>query len=609
MHHEDDNDVQYKVQLSTWKKIIGIVFQSKKRIFLLIFFSSFVAMLDALIPLINRYAIDVFFVEGDYSTWPYFVAVNLFVAAGFGISVWGFIRQAGMIEAETSYELRRQAFKNLQRLSYSYFDQTPQGWIMARMTSDARRLSLIISWGLVDFVWAGLSMLFIMIVLYITFFKLAVIVTLVVPVMFVVAYFFRKLILKQHRIARKHNSQLTAQYNEGFLGAKTTKSLSIEGQNFDEFAYTAHQLKTASIKAVISSAVFSSILLVLAYIAVGTTMYQGSIYVLEFIITVGTLQMFIAYAVNFFEPIMAISRILSDFQNAQASAERIVGLIETPSDLVDSKEVEAVYGTLFEDKLENWEELEGEVEFRDVTFYYLENEIILENFNLKVKPGMSVALVGHTGSGKTTLVNLLSRFYEPKQGQILIDNKDYKERSIHWLHKRLGYVLQSPHLFSTTVLENIRYGRLTATDEEVKYAAKVVGVDDFVRHLDKGYDTFVGEGGNLLSVGQKQLISFARAVLADPKILILDEATSSIDSESELVIQQATDTLLKGRTSFIVAHRLSTIIKSDLIVMLEMGKIIEMGTHDELIAKRGKYYELYRNQFFKENEDRFNLDT
>jgi len=609
MHHEDDNDVQYKVQLSTWKKIIGIVFQSKKRIFLLIFFSSFVAMLDALIPLINRYAIDVFFVEGDYSTWPYFVAVNLFVAAGFGISVWGFIRQAGMIEAETSYELRRQAFKNLQRLSYSYFDQTPQGWIMARMTSDARRLSLIISWGLVDFVWAGLSMLFIMIVLYITFFKLAVIVTLVVPVMFVVAYFFRKLILKQHRIARKHNSQLTAQYNEGFLGAKTTKSLSIEGQNFDEFAYTAHQLKTASIKAVISSAVFSSILLVLAYIAVGTTMYQGSIYVLEFIITVGTLQMFIAYAVNFFEPIMAISRILSDFQNAQASAERIVGLIETPSDLVDSREVEAVYGTLFEDKLENWEELEGEVEFRDVTFYYLENEIILENFNLKVKPGTSVALVGHTGSGKTTLVNLLSRFYEPKQGQILIDNKDYKERSIHWLHKRLGYVLQSPHLFSTTVLENIRYGRLTATDEEVKYAAKVVGVDDFVKHLDKGYDTFVGEGGNLLSVGQKQLISFARAVLADPKILILDEATSSIDSESELVIQQATDTLLKGRTSFIVAHRLSTIIKSDLIVMLEMGKIIEMGTHDELIAKRGKYYELYRNQFFKENEDRFNLDT
>jgi ATP-binding cassette subfamily B protein len=319
--------------------------------------------------------------------------------------------------------------------------------------------------------------------------------------------------------------------------------------------------------------------------------------------------MFIAYTINFFEPIMAISRILSDFQNAQASAERIVGLIETKSDLTDTKEVEAIYGTLFEDKIENWEELNGDVEFKDVTFYYLENEIILENFNLKVKPGQSVALVGHTGSGKTTLVNLLARFYEPKSGNILIDGKDYRDRSIHWLHKRLGYVLQSPHLFSTTVLENIRYGRLDATDEEVRYAAKMVGVDDFVKHLDKGYDTFVGEGGNLLSVGQKQLISFARAVLANPKILILDEATSSIDSESELVIQYATDKLLKGRTSFIIAHRLSTIVNSDLIVMLDMGKIIEMGTHDELIAKRGHYFELYRNQFIRESEDKLSIEV
>ncbi|MDO9629686.1 MAG: ABC transporter ATP-binding protein [Acholeplasmataceae bacterium] len=598
--HQDDQDVQYKVQLGTWKKIISIIFKSKKHLILLIVYSGILALLDAAIPLLNRYAIDEFFVAGNYETWPYFVAANLVLAAGFGLAVWGFIYQAGIIEAETSYELRRQAFKNLQRLSYSYFDQTPQGWVMARMTSDARRLSLIISWGLVDFVWAGLSMIIIMTVLYITFFKLALIVTIVVPIMLAIAYVFRKLILKQHRIARKHNSQLTAQYSEGFLGAKTTKSLSIEESNFDEFSLTANKLRRASIKAVISSAVFSSIILVLAYVAVATTMVQGSIFVLQVIITLGTLQMFISYTVNFFEPVMAISRILSDFQNAQASAERIVGLIETKSDLVDRKEVEEIYGGLFNDKRENWEDLIGDVEFKDVTFFYKDNEVILNKFNLKVKAGQSVALVGHTGSGKTTLINLLARFYEPKEGSILIDGKDYRDRSIHWLHSKLGYVLQSPHLFSTTVMENIRYGRLTATDDEVIYAAKMVGVDDFVANLDNGYQTFVGEGGNLLSVGQKQLISFARAVLANPRILILDEATSSIDSESEEVIQRATNQLLSDRTSFIVAHRLSTIVNANLIVMLDMGEIVEMGTHEELLIQRGAYFELYRNQFFKE---------
>ncbi len=598
--YQDDQDIQYKVQLSTWKKIISIIFKSKRHLILLIIFSASIAILDGAFPLFTRYAVDKFFIAGEYETWPLFALGMFGLAVGFGLFVWGFIHQAGIIEAEVSYELRRQAFKNLQKLSYSYFDKTPQGWIMARMTSDARRLSLIISWGLVDFVWAALSMLIILIVLYVTFFKLALIVTIIVPIMLIIAYFFRKLILKQHRIARKHNSQLTAQYSEGFLGAKTTKSLSIEDSNYDEFRLTANKLKRASIKAVISSALFSSIILVLAYLAVTLTFVQGSIYVLEVIITVGTLQMFISYTVNFFEPVMAISRILSDFQNAQASAERIVGLIETKPEIVDTEDVEKTYGTLFVDHKENWEDLKGDVTFKDVTFYYKDNEIILKNFNLEVKAGMSVALVGHTGSGKTTLVNLLSRFYEPKEGSILIDGKDYRERSIHWLHSRLGYVLQSPHLFSTTVMENIRYGRLDATDEEVIYAAKMVGVDNFVQNLEKGYETFVGEGGNLLSVGQKQLISFARAVLANPRILILDEATSSIDSESEAIIQHATDQLLSDRTSFIVAHRLSTIVNADLIVMLEMGEIIEMGNHETLLSKRGAYFELYRNQFFKE---------
>ncbi|MBE0701025.1 MAG: ABC transporter ATP-binding protein, partial [Acholeplasmataceae bacterium] len=258
----DDHDIQYKVQLNTWKKILGIVFKSKRHIILLAFYAGFLAALDAAIPLINRYAIDRFFVGGDYSTWPFFVIVNIIVAIFFGLTVWGFIYEAGIIEAETSFELRRQAFKNLQKLSYAYFDKTPQGWVMARMTSDARRLSLIISWGLVDFVWAGLSMVFILIAIFITNWRLALIVSIIVPIMLLIAYFFRKLILKHHRVARKHNSQLTAQYSESFLGAKTTKSLSIEEYNFMEFAETAHMMKKSSIRAVIYSALFSSIILV-----------------------------------------------------------------------------------------------------------------------------------------------------------------------------------------------------------------------------------------------------------------------------------------------------------------------------------------------------------
>ncbi len=600
MHHEDDRDIQSKVSLQTWKKILSIVFSSRKNVILLFVFVTIVASLDVAWPLINRYAIDVFFIGNDYTTWPYFVAVNILVALGFGLCIWGFIRQAGIIEARTSYKFRKQAFKNIQRLPYAYFDKTPQGWIMARMTSDTRKLSLIVSWGIVDFLWAGFQMVGILIVLYATNVRLALIITILLPIMLVIAYFFQKAILHRHRIAKKHNSQLTAQYNEGFSGAKTTKSLSIEKDNYDEFEITAHKLKKASVRAVIMSAAFSSFILILAYIGVAVTMYQGTIFVLGTIITIGTLQMFIAYTINFFEPVMVITQIMSDFQNAQASAERLTGLIETEPEIYDRPDVIETYGDLFDDKTENWEALKGDVEFQDITFYYNDNEVILDQFNFKAKAGQSIALVGHTGSGKTTMVNLLSRFYEPKKGKLLIDGIDYRERSMHWLHKRLGYVLQSPHLFSTTIMENIRYGRLDATDEEVIAAAKSVGVADFVEKLDKKYDTFVGEGGNLLSVGQKQLISFARAILADPRILILDEATSSIDSESEQVIQEATEKLLKDRTSFVVAHRLSTIVNADIIVMLEMGKIIEMGSHDELIAKRGKYFNLYKNQFLQE---------
>ena len=278
----------------------------------------------------------------------------------------------------------------------------------------------------------------------------------------------------------------------------------------------------------------------------------------------------------------------------------IISLIETEPDIVDRPEVIEKYGTLFNYKLENFEEIKGDLKFDNVSFKYNVGEQVLTDFNLDVKAGQSIALVGHTGAGKTTIVNLICRFYEPTSGKILIDGKDYKDRSMGWLHSNLGYVLQDPHLFSGNVLENIRYGRLNATDEECIEAAKAVEAHEFIMKFEKGYDTECGEGGSRLSVGQKQLISFARAILADPKILVLDEATSSVDTETEQVIQIAINKLLKGRTSFIVAHRLSTIVHSNRILVLDQGKVIEEGTHRELIKKAGAYHKLYTNQYSEE---------
>ena len=598
---QDEFDGLKKVQLSTWKRVIDIVFQNKSHLIKLGLFMAGITILDIIFPQLNRYAIDVFFIEKNMETLVPFIIISVLVAFGFGLLVWAFIKQAILIEATVSHELRRQAFDTLQKLSFSYFDKTPQGWVMARMTSDASRLSEVISWGLLDMLWALFSMVFITMALLLTNARLGLIIVTIIPIMFLVSQFFRKKILTQERLSKKHNSHVKAQFSEAFLGAKTTKSLVIETENFSDFYQSTGKLKSAGIRSITLSAIYTSLLLIIAYGAVSVTMVTGSIAVLDQVISVGTLSLIIAYTINFFEPMLVISEKLADLQNAQASAERIVELIETKPEIVDNQEAEDNYGTLLETKKNQWEIIQGQVSFKNVTFYYKEEEIIVDNFNLEIKKGQSVALVGHTGSGKTTLINLLSRFYEPKKGVIEIDGKNYQERSLQWLHQQLGYVLQSPQLFSTSIRENIRYGRLEASDEDVIEASKAVGLHPFILTLEKGYESEVGEGGNLLSIGQKQLISFARALIANPRILILDEATSSIDSESELIIQQATKTLLKDRTSFIVAHRLSTIVEADLIIMLEMGKILEKGTHQELISKKGHYYQLYKNQFFSQH--------
>lgn len=601
-----------KFSAGVWKKILHKVFKRKKNIIIMIISVIILATLDIVTPIVNSKVIDVFFSENPQfeKTWLY-IGIYILLALLYMGVIYTFINMAGIVEVEVADELRTEAFLKLQELPFSYYDKTAAGWIMARLTSDSRKLAEIISWGMVDFIWGIGTMTGILIVLYVIFWPLALIITILTPLLFLICMYFRKSILKAYRNVRKINSKITGAYNEGILGTKTTKTLVLEDTKAKEFKELCSDMKKNSIKAVIRSSIFWPLILVLGYVGVAITLRVGAGFVLgEFgtlTIAVSVLYLFINYTTMFFDPIMQIARILAELQQAQASAERIISLIETEPEIKDTDEVVKKYGTITEPKRENWEPLVGDVDFNHVNFSYIPNEPVLKDFNLHIKAGTSVALVGATGSGKSTIVNLICRFYEPTSGEILIDGKNYKERSIGWLHENLGYVLQTPHLFNGTIMENIRYGRLDATDEECIAAAKAVSADGFINDFENKYETNVGEGGSKLSQGQRQLISFARALIANPRILILDEATSSIDTETEVLIQNVINKMLKGRTSFIVAHRLSTIQNADLILVIKDGEIIEQGNHKELLKLQKEYYNLYKNQFINEEMEKTKL--
>ncbi len=380
------------------------------------------------------------------------------------------------------------------------------------------------------------------------------------------------------------------------MGAVTTKTLVREQANLEDFQEITTTMRKVSVRSAVLSAIFMPIVMLLSSIGTALALYQGGREVLLGIIGFGTLSAFLSYTTQLFDPIQQLARILAEFQSAQAAAERVLSLLDAPLDIIDAPEVEEKFGDSFSPKIENWPAIHGDITFKDVSFSYIPEEQVISHFNLHVPAGKSVALVGETGAGKSTIINLICRFYEPTSGEILIDGVDYRKRSQLWLQRNLGYVLQSPHLFSGTIRDNIRYARKDATDEEVRRAAQMVHAESFILEQPEGYDTEVGEGGIRLSTGQKQLISFARVILADPRIFVLDEATSSIDTQTEQLIQHAITTVLKGRTSFIVAHRLSTIRNSDLILVIGKGGILEQGTHKQLLEKKGAYYKLYSNQ-------------
>jgi ATP-binding cassette subfamily B protein len=501
-----------------------------------------------------------------------------------------FIFLAGRLGERVQYDLRKKLFDHLQELSFSYFDRTPVGWIMSRVTSDTGRVGELVSWGMLDMTWGivsiGTSFYFMLKINW----RLALIVFLVLPILVVVAIYFKKLILVEFRKVRKLNSKITGAFNENITGVRVTKAFNREERNLDEFAELSGQRYQAGFRAGWLSALFLPVVQIISAVAIGVVVVVGGMQVEMGALTIGGIQAFISYIAFMLWPVQDLARVYASTQQAIASAERVFSLIDAEPEVQDRPDAVAV------------DSLRTDIEFDHVDFWYEEDKPVLLDFTLTVKQGETIALVGPTGGGKSTIVNLLCRFYEPKAGVIRFGGRDYTTIQLSSIHSRLGIVLQSPHLFSGTIRENIRYGKLDASDEEIEAAAKLAGAHEFITELEHGYDTEVGEGGVLLSTGQKQLISLARAVLANPDIFIMDEATSSVDTVTENLIQQGMEEMMRGRTSFVIAHRLSTIRRASRILFIENGRIVEQGTHFELLRQRGRYYNLYTYQFRREME-------
>ncbi|MEZ4613893.1 MAG: ABC transporter ATP-binding protein [Caldilineaceae bacterium] len=510
------------------------------------------------------------------------------------VMVFTFIYVTGLLGERVRYDLRKTMFNHLQQLSLSYYNRTPIGWIMARVTSDTDRLAELVTWGLLDITWAIMNVSAAVYFMVLIDWQLALIVFAVIPAITIVAIQFKKRIIGEYRTVRKINSKITGAYNESITGVRVVKALNREERNLQEFGNLTGEMYGASYRAAWLSGLFLPVVqMISAMGVVAIIWYSGSQGIGN--ISIGGIQAFISYVIFMLWPIQEMARVYAEMQQAIASGERIFSLIDAEPEIVDQPNA-VDPGTL-----------RGDIIFDNVSFYYEKGEPVLSNFSLQVKQGETIALVGPTGGGKSTIVNLLCRFFEPKEGKVTINGFDYTQMTQHAIQSRIGMVLQTPHLFSGTIRDNLAYGRLDATAEEIEAATKMVGAHEFITALEKGYDEEVGEGGVLLSTGQKQLLSLARAVLAQPDIFIMDEATSSVDTLTEGLIQRGMEKLMHGRTSFVIAHRLSTIRSASRIVVIEDGHIAEMGTHRELLRQRGHYYRLYTQQFQQELVESFKV--
>ncbi len=551
--------------------------------------------IDILMPLLQRYALNHFIYLKTLDTLPLYIA--FYVVAILIASVLNYVSCKGAMttEVQVNRDLRAAAFSHLQTLSFSYFNQNSVGYIHSRVMSDTSRIGGLVSWSLMDCVWHTSYLVGAVAVMLVINTRLALMVMVILPLIVILYSLFQKHLILANRRIRELNSRITGDFNEGITGAKTIKTLVIEDKMAEDFVRDTAEMKQKSIRAARLRGAFAVTMHLASSLALAIVLWKGGYIAAS---EVGTFSMFMSYAQGMMEPVRWIVDAISDLITTQVNIERLTRLLETKSDVTDTPQVVEKYGDSFDPKRENWEEIRGDIEFKDVSFRYPDgDEFVLEHFNLSIPFGSNIAIVGETGAGKSTLVNLVCRFFEPTSGQVLIDGRDARERSQLWLHSAIGYVLQTPHLFSGTIRENLLYGNPGATEEEIQRALKLVSADEVVARMEKGIDTDVGEGGDLLSTGEKQLISFARAILADPRILVLDEATASVDTLTEQKIQSAIDTIIHGRTSLVIAHRLSTVRGADLILVVRDGKIVEQGTHAQLLAARGPYYRLYTRQY------------
>jgi ATP-binding cassette subfamily B protein len=549
----------------------------------------FLSMLDnVIVPAVESYKTTGLFTNVDISALKIYAVIFLGLGLILASGVFGFINFAGRIQEYVMYDIRQELFKKLQELSFSFYDKSAVGWLLSRISSDTIKVTELVSWTMIECLWGMGMIVFCVTAMFIYNWKLAIIVTATIPVLTLVSVKLRMLILKYSREARKYNSEMTARFNEHINGVEVNKSLVQEKRVSEDFKLLSEKMRVSSYKAAYYQAIFMPLIIFGGSTAAAFVIYYGGLMAIDVpaVITVGTLAAFFGYAIMIFEPILDISRFYSQAQNSISAGERIFSLIDTKALIVD-KTGAGGYGRI-----------NGNIEFENVSFHYDRGKPVFENMNLSIKAGSSVALVGETGGGKSTIINLICRFYEPTGGAIKIDGIDYKEMTMESLRSQLGVVLQTPHLFSGTVRDNIKYGRDEATDMEVIAALKTVGADEFVTKLDEQ----VGEGGEHLSMGEKQLVSFARAVLADPRIFIMDEATSSVDTLTEANIQRGIAKIMESRTSIIIAHRLSTIKHSDRILVINKGKITEDGSHHDLMVKKGIYYRLYTRQLREERE-------